>query len=161
MHWRHEWKHEISPADALVIRQRMGVVGTLDPHARDGCYAIRSVYFDNGSDKSLREKLDGVDHRDKWRIRMYDGDPSLIHLERKSKRHGLGTKDPFAPSRRTRPSPSWTGTRRGWRLTSALWCARLPMTWQAWACLRSLVHSTHSRTAYLVRRKQLRALLCE
>ena len=93
MHWRHEWKHEISASDALVIRQRMGVVGMLDPHARNGCYAIRSVYFDNAYDKALREKLDGVDQRKKWRIRMYDGDTSLIHLERKSKRHGLGTKE--------------------------------------------------------------------
>lgn len=93
MRWRHEWKHEINPADALVIRHRMGVVGTLDPHARDGCYSIRSIYFDNGNDKALREKLDGVNRREKWRIRLYDGDTSLIHLERKSKRHGLGTKD--------------------------------------------------------------------
>ncbi|MDO4796564.1 MAG: polyphosphate polymerase domain-containing protein [Coriobacteriales bacterium] len=93
MRWRHEWKHEIGPADAIVIRQRMGVVGMLDPHARDGCYGIRSVYFDNGADKALREKLDGVDKRQKWRIRLYDGDASLIHLERKSKQHDLGTKD--------------------------------------------------------------------
>lgn len=93
MQWRHEWKHEISPLDALVIRQRMGVVGTLDPHARDGCYDIRSLYFDNGNDKALREKLNGVDYRQKWRIRLYNGDTSLIHLERKSKRHGLGSKE--------------------------------------------------------------------
>lgn len=93
MRWRHEWKHEISPSDAIVIRQRMGVVGTIDPHARNGSYNIRSIYFDNLEDKALREKLDGVDCREKWRIRFYNGDTSLIHLERKSKRHGLGTKD--------------------------------------------------------------------
>lgn len=93
MHWRHEWKHEISAMDALVIRQRMGVVGTLDPYARNGSYSIRSLYFDNLNDKALREKLDGVDCRQKWRIRLYNGDTSLIHLERKSKRHNLGSKD--------------------------------------------------------------------
>ena len=93
MQWRHEWKHEISPPDALVIRQRMRVVGTVDPHARSGSYGIRSLYFDNACDKALREKIDGVDRRQKWRIRLYNGDPSLIHLERKSKRNGLGTKE--------------------------------------------------------------------
>ena len=30
--------------------------------------------------------------REKFRIRYYNGDPSLIHLEKKSKRSGLGTK---------------------------------------------------------------------
>ena len=93
MQWRHEWKHEISTADALVIRQRMGVVGSLDPHAKDGSYNIRSLYFDNASDKALREKMDGVDNRSKWRIRLYNCDASFIKLERKSKMHGLGNKE--------------------------------------------------------------------
>lgn len=93
MRWRHEWKHEISYADVIAIRQRMGVVGMLDPHARGGSYHIRSLYFDNADDRALREKLYGVDRREKWRIRLYDNDSSLIHLERKSKWHGLGTKE--------------------------------------------------------------------
>lgn len=93
MRWRHEWKHEISPADQLVLRQRLGAVCTLDSHAKGGSYTIRSLYFDNLNDRALREKLDGVDHREKWRVRYYDGDISLIHLERKAKAHGLGTKN--------------------------------------------------------------------
>lgn len=96
MQWRHEWKHEISPADRLVLRQRLGAVCMLDPHAQNGSYAIRSLYFDNLNDRALREKLDGVDRREKWRIRYYNGDTSLIHLERKAKAHGLGTKDSCA-----------------------------------------------------------------
>lgn len=93
MQWRHEWKHEINPSDHIALRQRLGAVCTLDPHATGGSYLIRSLYFDNLSDKALREKIDGVDRREKWRIRYYDGDTSLIHLERKAKRHGLGRKD--------------------------------------------------------------------
>lgn len=92
MKWRHEWKHEISPIDALVIRQRMGVVATLDSHAQNGGYNIRSLYFENVSDKALREKIDGVDDRRKWRIRLYNCDPSFIKLESKAKKHGLGHK---------------------------------------------------------------------
>ena len=90
--YRHEWKHEISYADLLCIRQRLRAVAESDPHARNGKYFIRSIYFDNGADKALREKIDGVNLREKFRIRFYNMDPSVIHLEKKSKRNGLGSK---------------------------------------------------------------------
>ena len=92
IHYRHEWKHEISCADLLAIRQRLRAVAESDPHARGGSYLIRSLYFDNAADKALREKIDGVSLREKFRIRYYNGDTSVIHLEKKSKRSGLGTK---------------------------------------------------------------------
>ena len=63
-----------------------------DPHVVDGKYHIRSLYFDNPDDKALREKIDGVNIREKFRIRLYNRDTSLIKLEKKSKRNGLGTK---------------------------------------------------------------------
>ena len=63
-----------------------------DAHAKDGRYLIRSLYFDNAADKALREKVDGVNMREKFRIRYYNGDLSVIHLEKKSKLNGLGTK---------------------------------------------------------------------
>ena len=91
-HYRHEWKHEINYADLLVIRQRLRAVAEPDKHARDGMYLIRSLYFDNARDKALREKIDGVNMREKFRIRYYNGDTTLIHLEKKSRRSGLGTK---------------------------------------------------------------------
>ncbi len=90
--YRHEWKHELNYLDLLSIRQRLRAVMEPDPHARDGKYYIRSLYFDNLSDKALREKLDGVNMREKYRIRYYNGDTSMIHLEKKSKVNGLGTK---------------------------------------------------------------------
>ena len=91
--YRHEWKHEISYTDMLAIRQRMKAVARPDPHAKDGRYLIRSLYFDNANDKALREKIDGVNRREKWRIRYYNLDPdSVIHLEKKSRLNGLGTK---------------------------------------------------------------------
>lgn len=92
MDFRHEWKHEISYADMLVLRSRLRAVMTPDVHGKNGRYMIRSLYFDNSADKALREKLDGVNCREKFRIRYYDGDPSVIHLEKKSKRGGLGNK---------------------------------------------------------------------
>ena len=63
-----------------------------DPHAKGGVYTIRSLYFDTPSDRALREKLDGVSRREKFRIRYYNGDSSVIHLEKKIKFGGLGNK---------------------------------------------------------------------
>ena len=93
MKYRHEWKHEISYGDMLVLRQRLSAVMKRDAHAIDGKYLIRSLYFDNASDKALREKVDGVNIREKFRIRYYNNDTSLIHLEKKSKVNGLCLKD--------------------------------------------------------------------
>ena len=90
--YRHEWKHTINYADLLTIRARLRAVAEPDPHAIDGKYQIRSLYFDNPDDKALREKIDGVNMREKFRIRLYNFDDRVIHLEKKSKRNGLGTK---------------------------------------------------------------------
>lgn len=92
IHYRHEWKHEINRADMFALRARLRAVARPDPHAEGGRYLIRSLYFDNLSDKALREKIDGVNMREKFRIRYYNDDLSFIRLEKKSKRNGLGTK---------------------------------------------------------------------
>lgn len=91
-HYRHEWKHEINRADLFAIRSRLRAVAQSDPHTIDGKYFIRSLYFDNLTDKALREKIDGVNMREKFRIRYYNNDTSLIRLEKKSKINGLETK---------------------------------------------------------------------
>ena len=93
MQFRHEVKHEISQLDMLVLRQRLKVIMQPNPHAINGRYEIRSLYFDTLDDKALREKLDGVYIREKYRIRIYNHDPSVIHLERKYKQGGLGFKN--------------------------------------------------------------------
>lgn len=90
--YRHEWKHVLSYIDLLSIRARLRAVAESDPHAIGGKYLIRSLYFDNLDDRALRQKIDGVNMREKFRIRYYNGDTSFIHLEKKSKRNGLGTK---------------------------------------------------------------------
>ncbi len=93
MKYRHELKQEISYADMLVLRQRLTAIMQKDSHTRDGKYEIRSLYFDNINDKALREKMDGVNIREKYRIRYYNGDTSLIRLEKKSKINGLCRKE--------------------------------------------------------------------
>lgn len=71
------------------------------PQARgaQGRYRIRSLYFDNLEDKALREKLDGVNHREKFRIRFYNGNTDVIHLEKKSKHGDLCAKQAAPISR--------------------------------------------------------------
>ena len=92
MDYRHEWKHMISYSDQLILRQRLGAVMQPDPYAVNGKYWIRSLYFDTPADTALREKLDGVSRREKFRIRYYNQNTGLIHLEKKSKLAGLGNK---------------------------------------------------------------------
>ncbi|WP_330363881.1 polyphosphate polymerase domain-containing protein [Butyrivibrio sp. MC2013] len=90
--YRHEVKHEITMADMITIRQRLRAVARADDHAKNGSYLIRSLYFDTPEDKALIEKQSGVSRRHKFRIRYYNGDSSVIHLEKKCKMAGLGTK---------------------------------------------------------------------
>lgn len=93
MKYRHEYKHEISRSDMLVLRTRLSAVMKRDIHAIDGKYFIRSLYFDNAQDKALKEKLNGVNNREKFRIRYYNYDTSVIHLEKKSKINGMCIKE--------------------------------------------------------------------
>ena len=91
--YRHELKYQISYAVYLALRSRLKSVMRQDENTDDtGRYVIRSVYFDNFDDKALREKLDGVQKREKWRIRYYNDDTSCIKLEKKCKINSLCLK---------------------------------------------------------------------
>jgi len=84
--YRHELKYKISYPDYLAMRSRLRPVMKADPHASaGGRYLVRSIYFDNLNDKALREKIDGVAKREKFRIRYYNDDFSYIVLEKKMK----------------------------------------------------------------------------
>lgn len=91
---RHELKHLVSQGDAIALRRRLAAVAQPDAFAGpDGRYLVRSLYFDNLDDKALREKIDGVNRREKFRIRSYNCDMSLIRLEKKTKVAGLCAKE--------------------------------------------------------------------
>ncbi len=93
MKLRHEWKHEINHSDMLALRSRLQAVMVMDSHTINGKYEIRSLYFDNLQDKALLEKINGVNMREKFRVRFYNGDTSFILLEKKSKINGLCHKE--------------------------------------------------------------------
>ena len=92
MQYRHELKHVISTSDMIAIRQRLNAIAMPDTHSVDGKYFIRSLYFDTPNDKALNEKISGVSRRQKFRIRYYNFDKSMISLEKKCKVGGLGLK---------------------------------------------------------------------
>ena len=70
MKFRHEVKHSISYSDYLILRSRLRAVMKPDENSSDGIYEIRSLYFDNIYDKALKEKIDGIGIREKFRIRF-------------------------------------------------------------------------------------------
>lgn len=99
--FRHELKYLISYSekDALIRRFLEQGMVQADSHASDGSYFIRSLYFDDYQESAYEEKLMGVASRKKYRIRYYDFDDSVIHLERKSKQGNYIRKESAALSR--------------------------------------------------------------
>ena len=92
---RHEIKFHISPLGADALSRRLAAIMPRDAHAdpHTGEYTIRSLYFDDAYDSAFHEKLDGVQHRDKYRIRVYNTKNSPISIERKRKMGDLIQKD--------------------------------------------------------------------
>ena len=87
---RHELKHQINLREDLVLSQRLRKLFSRDKHAgSDGTYRVTSLYFDTPYDSALREKIDGVNQREKFRLRYYGEDLSFIRLEKKYKVNGL------------------------------------------------------------------------
>ena len=91
---RHELKHYINYADVIQLRSRLPFVASLDENSVEGNgYRVKSLYFDNYNDKVLKEKIDGINEREKFRLRLYNNDTSFIRLEKKSKKNSICFKD--------------------------------------------------------------------
>jgi hypothetical protein len=94
---RHELKHYINYADVIELRSRLPFVVKPDENSIQGKgYRVKSLYFDNYNDKVLKEKIDGVNEREKFRLRLYNDDTSFIRLEKKSKKDGICFKESTA-----------------------------------------------------------------
>lgn len=92
--FRHEIKHYINQSDYIAIKNRLIQIMNLDKNANtNNEYKIRSLYFDNYKDKVLMDKINGINFREKFRIRFYNDDYSFIKLEKKSKINGLCSKE--------------------------------------------------------------------
>ena len=87
---RHEEKHQVNLREALVLSRRLEKLFPRDPHAGpEGSYQVVSLYYDDPYDTALRQKLDGVNRREKFRLRYYGKEPAFFKLEKKYKVKGL------------------------------------------------------------------------
>ncbi len=100
--YRQEIKQFLSPAQTLLLQQRISAVLPADKYGgSDGSYVIRSIYFDTFDDRFYTEKEAGISEREKIRIRFYNYKDSVIKLERKEKREKLIHKESLSISKET------------------------------------------------------------
>lgn len=98
---RHELKYFIHPAEVEALRLKLRRGMKLDRHCVGGKpYAIRSLYFDDIGNSAFYDKVDGVQDRDKYRIRIYRHSDAEIFLERKRKLGDLIQKSSVQITRR-------------------------------------------------------------
>lgn len=85
--YRVENKYNCSEAEMYTLQQRVETV--LRPDSNESNpegYSVVSLYFDDLTDSCLQETVDGVNLRDKYRIRIYNHSLDVIKLEVKSKK---------------------------------------------------------------------------
>lgn len=86
---KFEFKYFVPDADLEAVRQSLMPFVDPDEHARgaNGAYTVSSIYYDTSSFDAYHEKLAGVKHRKKLRIRGYgvSGTGQLVYLEVKRK----------------------------------------------------------------------------
>lgn len=83
---RHEFKYICNETMLTVVEGRIRTILQPDAHTNaDGTYLIRSLYFDDMYGSCFMENENGTDPREKFRIRIYNGDPDRITLELKQK----------------------------------------------------------------------------
>ena len=90
--YRHEYKYLVTSAQLAILKTRIQGLMRPDPHAAGGMYNIRSVYFDDAQNRCYYENENGLDHRAKYRIRIYNRSSELIQLELKRKDRGKTLK---------------------------------------------------------------------
>ena len=91
--FRHEYKYICDEMQLAIIQARIQALLTLDSHAaKQGAYLIRSLYFDDPQHSCYFENENGTTPREKFRIRIYNGNASRITLELKRKEKGMTLK---------------------------------------------------------------------
>lgn len=87
--YRHEYKYPLTNGQMLIENTKISVLAVKDMHAGEkGFYNIRSLYFDDYRDSCYLDNENGVDEREKYRIRIYNHSTERIMLERKEKVRG-------------------------------------------------------------------------
>jgi hypothetical protein len=83
---RQEFKYYITDKDVIFLRENLSKFMQIDRNSnKNNEYKITTVYFDSLMSDSLNEKLDGINYREKFRIRMYEDDTSSLKFESKQR----------------------------------------------------------------------------
>lgn len=86
---RHELKFHINEMQYRLLASALDNTLDRDPNGdKNNNYAIRSLYFDTVFNNAYYDKIDGVQNRNKYRIRIYNYSDKIIKMECKTK---LGT----------------------------------------------------------------------
>lgn len=83
--YRVEDKYFCSEKEMFILESRLKTVMKSDQNSQGLPYRITSLYFDDYKDACLLDSEDGVSHRKKYRIRIYNGSINVIKLEVKYK----------------------------------------------------------------------------
>lgn len=85
--YRVEDKYNCTEAELYMLQARMeAVLRSDDNEGGPEGYRISSLYFDDIWDSCLQDTVDGVNRRNKYRIRIYNDSLDVIKLEVKSKK---------------------------------------------------------------------------
>lgn len=82
---RKELKYSLHPAEAARLKKRLSFVMQGDPHNGTIGYRVRSLYFDTVVDGDFEDKVNGLEKRQKVRLRTYNTGAEIIKLELKEK----------------------------------------------------------------------------
>lgn len=95
MNYRYELKFILDRADAAILKKQLALVCKQDPHSigTDYSYDVRSLYFDDVFHSGYNDKINGVEFRKKYRIRIYNLSTDSIKLECKHKDNEMTYKE--------------------------------------------------------------------
>ncbi len=90
--FRYEKKYCCNAQQIEILKNRVDTILSIDKHCKNGFYNIRSIYFDTYDKEYYNDNEIGVDPREKYRIRIYNGNSDRIQLEIKRKEHTMTQK---------------------------------------------------------------------
>lgn len=91
--YRVEDKYICQESELVFLQEKLGNVLKPDNYQKnDKGYTVTSVYFDDLFDSHLKDAIEGVSQRQKYRIRIYNHSLDVIKLEVKYKRYNRTMK---------------------------------------------------------------------
>ena len=91
--FRFEKKYILNNLQVEQLKHRVSPLMNLDPIlGGKEFYSIRSLYFDDYNDTCLKQVINGISKRYKYRIRFYNGNTEYIVLEKKYKINNMTKK---------------------------------------------------------------------